>query len=147
MKNQKVNGVLNGIGHKTTKSPLAAKTHDANASSKNSTLSHLKSPTLKETTPSKSAETKKTLSHLKSPNLKETKSTEMKTEVKPVVNGTFKSRQGDDKEKGSVKDKGAKEGKGHSKRENSESCKEQTNRSNSSNKSKPPKIKLSMPER
>ncbi|XP_078369274.1 uncharacterized protein LOC144653204 isoform X2 [Oculina patagonica] len=147
LKNQKVNGVLNGIGHTTTKSPLVTKTHDANASSKNST--QLKSPTLKETTPSKSAETKKTLSHLKSPVLNETKSTEMKkTEVKPVVNGTFKSRQSDNKEKGSVKEKGAKEGKGHSKRDNTESCKEQTNRSsNSSNKSKPPKIKLSMPER
>lgn len=148
LKNQKVNGILNGTGHSTTKSPLVTKTHDTNASSKNSTLSHLKSPTLKETTPSKSAE--KTLSQLKSPTLKEatpSKSAEMK--VKPVVNGAFKSCQSDDKEteKGSVKVKGPKEGKGHSERENGESCKEQAIKVSSSNKSKPPKIKLSMPER
>lgn len=148
LKNQKVNGVLNGVGHTMTKSSLATKTNDTNPSSKISTLSHLKSPTLKETVPSKSAEAKKTLSHLKSPTLNETKSTEMKkTEVKPIVNGAIKLRQGDDKEKGSVKVKGVKEGKDHSQRENSESCKGQTNRSNSSNKSKPPKIRLSMPER
>lgn len=176
LKSQKVNGILNGTGHSATKSLLVTKTHDTNASSKNSTLSHLKSPTLKETTPSKSAdtkrtlshlespavkdptpsksaETKKTLSHLKSPTLKETttpsKSTEMKkAEVPHVVNGAFKSRQSDDKEteKGAVKIKGQKEGKGHSERENGESCKEQIKVS-SSNKSKPPKIKLSMPER
>lgn len=153
LKNPKVNGVLNGLGHITTKSPLATtksvtKTHDANATSKNSTLSHLKSPTLKETNPPKSDEARKTLSHLKSPTLKETKSIEMKkTDIKTVVNGTLKSQQGDGKEKGSVKVRGVKESKDHSERENSESCKEQTNRSNSNSKSKPPKIKLSMPER
>ena len=152
LKNQKVNGVLNGIGHTTTKSPLVTKTHDANTTSKNSTLSYLKSPTLKDTTPSKSAEMKKTaLPHLKSPTLNETtpsKLTELKkTDSKPVINGTFKPRQGDEKEKVSVKCKEAKEGKGNNERENGESCKEQANRSNSINKSKPPKIKLSMPER
>lgn len=177
VKSQKVNGILNGTGHSATKSPLVTKTHDTDATSKNSTLSHLKSPTLKETTlsksaetkktilhlksptvkdptPSKSAETKKTISHLKSPTLKETttpsKSTEMKkTEVMPVVNGAFKSRQSDDKEmeKGAVKIKGQKEDKSHSERENGESCKEQMIKVSSSNKSKPPKIKLSMPER
>lgn len=177
VKSQKVNGILNGTGHSATKSPLVTKTQDTDATSKNSTLSHLKSPTLKETTlsksaetkktilhlksptvkdptPSKSAETKKTISHLKSPTLKETttpsKSTEMKkTEVMPVVNGAFKSRQSDDKEmvKGAVKIKGQKEGKSHSERENGESCKEQMIKVSSSNKSKPPKIKLSMPER
>ena len=175
LKNPKVNGILNGTGYSATKSPLVTKTHDTNTlSSKNSTLSqlksptlqetspsksaetkktlsHLKSPTVKDTTPSKSAEAKKTLSHLKSPTLKETtpsKSTEMKkAEVKPVVNGAFKSRQSDDKEaeKGAVKNKGQKEGKTHSARENGESCKEQTVKVSSSNKSKPPK--LSMPER
>lgn len=148
LKNPKVNGVLNGLGHTTTKSPLVTKTHDANATSKNSTLSHLKSPTLKETNPSKSAEAKKTLSHLKSPTLKETKSIDMKkTDIKTVVNGTLKSQQGDGKEKGSVKVRAVKDSKDHSERENSESCKEQSNRSNCNSKSKPPKIKLPIPER
>lgn len=175
LKGQKINGILNGTEHTATKSPLVTKTQDTDASSKNSTLSHLKSPTLKETTPSKSAETKKTVSHLKSPNVKDptpsksaeakktlshlksptlketstpSKSTEMKkAEVTPVVNGAFKSRQSDDKEtkKGAVKIKGQKEGKSHSEKENGESCKEQIVKVSSSNKSKPPK--LSMPER
>ncbi|KAJ7371213.1 hypothetical protein OS493_027327 [Desmophyllum pertusum] len=142
---------------KTLTSHLTSSTVNDNASSKSTdtrkTLSHLTSPTLKDTTPSKSTDTRKTLSHLTSPTPKETtpsKSVEMKkTDIKPVVNGVFKSRQGDnkDKEKGSVKVKGSKEGKGHGESENGESCKEKNNRSNSSNKSKPPKIKLSMPER
>lgn len=172
VKNQKVNGILNGTGHSSTKSPLVTKTPDTNASSKNSTLAHLKSPTLKETTPSKpvetkktlshlksptlkdstpskSAETKKTLPHLKSPTLKETSPGMKKAEAKPVVNGAVKSHPSDEKEtdQGAVKMKGQKEGKGHSERENGESCKEQTIKVSSSSKSKPPKIKLSMPER
>ena len=70
-----------------------------------------------------------------------------KAEVKTVVNGAFKSHQSDGKEtdKGAVKIKGQKEGKSHSERENGKSCKEQTIKVSSSNKSKPPK--LSMPER
>jgi len=127
------------------KSPTVKDTTPSKSAETKKTLSHLKSPTLSETTPSKAVETKKTLSHLKSPTLKDTtpsKSTEMKkSEVKPVVNGAFKSHQSDGKEieKGAVKIKGQKDCK------NGESCKEQTMKVSSSNKSKPPK--LSMPER
>lgn len=197
-KNHKLNGILNGTGHSTTKSPLV-KSHNTAPPTKNSTLSHLKSPSLnestasksadtrkapshlkspthkettqskstnskktlpllksppsKETTTSKSAESRKTLSHLKSPTLTDTsssKSVEMKkAEVKPVANGAFKSRQSDDKEKvkGFVKVKGVVEDKGNGDGENGENCKGQTNKSNSTSKTKPPKIKLSMPER
>ena len=131
------------------KSPTVKETTPSKSAEIKKTSSHLKSPILNETTPSKAVETKKMLSHLKSPTLKDTspsKSTEMKkAEVKPVVNGAFKSHQSDGKEKGAVKIKGQKDCKSHSERENGESCKEQTMKVISSNKSKPPK--LSMPER
>ena len=130
LKAQKVNGVLNNSVHATTKSPLVAKAQETVASSKHSTLSNLKSTTLPTTTPSK-VELKK-------------------TEVKPVVNGVLKAQQGEDKvqERGKLK---VKEEKDKRVRSNSESENNESGskglllKSNSSAKSKPPKIKL--PER
>ena len=129
MKNKNVNGILNSLEHATTKSPLVSKAQEAIVPSKNSTLSHLKSPPLPDMNPSK-VDVKK-------------------TEVKPVANGVLKSRQGDDKvkERGKVKVKVEKDERARikSESENSESGKGQMLKSNTTNKSKPPKIKL--PER
>ena len=129
LKNPKLNGIVNGSGHTSTKSPLVTKSQDTIAPTKNSTLSHLKSPSFSDKTSSKGVE--------------------KKSELKPV-NGVLRSQQEDEKHKErtmKVKVKLEKDERvvSKSESENSETGKGQTLKSNTTSKSKPPKIRL--PER
>lgn len=108
---------------------------------------------VKEATAIKTAESKKSSSQLKSPTHKEstpTKSAEMKrTEIKPVVNGNIKSQQNFEKEKDKLvsKVKGIKDEKSLAEDLNSDQHKSHSQKSSAALKGKPPKIKLSMPDR
>ena len=129
LKTQKVNGVLSSSGHATTKSPPNTKVLETVTPHKNSSLTHLKSPPV--------------------PDASKDKVIQKKTEVKPVVNGVLKSPQRDEKvkERPKVKVKEEKDGRarGKSESEHNENGKGTLLKSNSTSKSKPPKIQL--PER
>ena len=131
LKTQKVNGVLSSSGHATTKSPPATKGQETVTPHKNSSLSHVKSPPVPDAS----------------------KVNQKKTEAKPVVNGVLKSPQGEEKvvkERPKVKEVKVKEEKDRkvrnkSESEHNESGKGTMLKSNTTSKSKPPKIQL--PER
>lgn len=128
LKTQKVNGVLSSSGHAVTKSPPATKAQETVTPHKNSSLSHLKSPPVPDAS----------------------KVNQKKTEAKPVANGVLKSPQGEEKvvkerPKVKVKEEKDKGVRNKSESEHNESGKGTMLKSNTTSKSKPPKIQL--PER
>ncbi|XP_022804331.1 AF4/FMR2 family member 4-like isoform X2 [Stylophora pistillata] len=135
------------------KSPTVKEAAVSKQTNSKKTLTHLKSPPGKEATTVKAVESKKTSSQLKSPTLNNgtlTKSAEMKkTDMKPVVNGNVKPRQNVEKEKDKsvTKVKGIKDEKSLPEDLNSDLHKGQNQKSNPASKGKPPKIKLSLPDR
>ena len=127
LKTQKVNGVLSSSGDATTKSSPVTKAQETVTPHKNSSLSHLKSPPVPDAS----------------------KVNQKKTEAKPVVNGVLKSPQGEEKVKErpkvKVKEEKDRRVRNKSESEHNESGKGTMPKSNTTSKSKPPKIQL--PER